>query len=270
MEQKLQELTTLAVHYGLQVVGAMLILIGGWIVANIVRRVVRRVMAKGNLDSSLSGFVAKLAHILILVFAVVAALDRFGVETASFVAILGAASFAVGFALQGSLSNFASGIMILVFRPFTVGDFVDAAGVAGTIKEVRLFSTVMATPDNVKILVPNSKMYGDTIKNFSAFDTRRVDLLIGIGYASSIGKATEVLHGLIAADARILKEPAHMIAVSELADSSVNLVVRAWVKKEDYWGVKFDLTHQIKEAFDANDVEIPFPQRVVHMIGQTA
>lgn len=270
MEQKLQELTTLGVRYGLQVVGAILILIGGWIAAGIVRRIVRRVMTKANVDVSLTGFVAKLAHILILVFTVVAALGKFGVETASFVAVLGAAGFAVGFALQGSLSNFASGIMILVFRPFTVGDFVDAAGVAGSVKEIRLFNTVLATPDNVKILVPNGKMYGDIIKNFSAFDTRRVDLLVGIGYASSIGKATEVLTGLIAADSRILRDPEHMIAVSELADSSVNLVVRVWVKKEDYWGVKFDLTHKIKESFDANDVEIPFPQRVVHMIGQTA
>jgi len=270
MEQRLQELTDIGMRYGLQIIGAVLILIAGWIVANIARKALKRVMLKANVDPSLTGFVVRLMHTLILIFAAVAALGKFGVETASFVAVLGAAGFAVGFALQGSLSNFASGVMILIFRPFTVGDFVDAAGVAGTVKEVRLFSTVLATPDNVKILVPNSKMYGDIIKNFSAYDTRRVDLLIGIGYASSIGKATEVLNGLITADSRILKDPAHQIAVSELADSSVNLVVRTWVKKEDYWGVKFDLTHKIKEAFDANDVEIPFPQRVVHMIGQPA
>ncbi len=270
MEQRLQELADIGMRYGLQVIGAILILIAGWIVAGIVRKVVRRVMQKANIDESLTGFVVKLSHILIIVFAVVAALGKFGVETASFVAVLGAAGFAVGFALQGSLSNFASGIMILVFRPFTVDDFVDAAGVAGTVKEIRLFNTVLATPDNVKILVPNSKMYGDIIKNFSAYDTRRVDLLIGIGYTSSIGKATEVLNGVVAADSRILKDPKHQIAVSELADSSVNLVVRVWVNKAAYWDVKFDLTHKIKEAFDANDVEIPFPQRVVHMAGQSA
>jgi small conductance mechanosensitive channel len=265
MEGKLQELINLVVPYVLQIIGAIVILILGRIIAGIIRSIIRRILNKANVDSSLTKFVCKLVYALVIVFAVVAALAKFGVETASFVAVLAAASFAIGFALQGSLSNFAAGVMILLFRPFRAGDFIDGAGVAGSVKEVRLFNTILATPDNVQIIVPNSKMYGDIIKNFSANDQRRVDLLIGIGYTSSIGKATEVMAGLINADQRILKDPPMMIAVSELADSSVNLVVRVWVNKEDYWGVKFDLTKQIKEAFDQNGIEIPFPQRVVHM-----
>ncbi|GAB4323196.1 MAG: small-conductance mechanosensitive channel MscS [Candidatus Zixiibacteriota bacterium] len=266
MEERVSELISLGMRYGVQVIGAVVILILGWIVARIVRGAVRRGLTKAQVDSSLVNFTSKFAYALVWVFVLIAALAKFGIETASFVGILAATGFAIGLALQGSLSNFASGIMILLFRPFKVGDYVDGAGVAGSVKEVQLFNTILATPDNVKIIVPNSKMYGDTIKNYSAYDTRRCDLLIGIGYASSIGKAIEVLEGLIADDARVLKEPAHQIAVSELADSSVNLVVRMWCNGPDYWGLKFDMTHKIKEAFDQNGIEIPFPQRVVHLM----
>jgi small conductance mechanosensitive channel len=155
--------------------------------------------------------------------------------------------------------------MILVFRPYKVGDFIEAAGVAGTVKEIRIFTTVIDTPDNIRIMVPNSKVHGDVIKNLSGYDTRRIDLVMGIGYSSSIGKATEVAMQVMKEDPRVLSEPEPQVAVSELADSSVNLVVRPWVKKEDYWAVRFDITRKIKEAFDENDVEIPFPQHVVHM-----
>ncbi len=264
MEERVSELVDMGVKYGIQVIGAIVILILGWIVASIVRGIVRRGMTKSKIDESLVSFFEKLVYALVWVFVLIAVLAKFGIETASFVGILAAVGFAIGFALQGSLSNFASGIMILFFRPFKVGDFVDGAGVMGSVKEIQLFNTILATPDNIKIIVPNSRMYGDTIKNFSAYDTRRCDLLIGIGYGSSIGKATEVMDGLIAADDRVLKDPAHQIAVSELADSSVNLVVRMWCNAGDYWGLKFDMTHKIKEAFDQNGIEIPFPQRVVH------
>ena len=199
-------------------------------------------------------------------FAVLAALAKFGIQTASFVAILGAAGFAVGFALQGSLANFAAGVLILVLRPFRVGDFIDAAGVAGNVKEIQLFTTIIATPDNIKIMVPNGKIFGDVIKNITGYDTRRIDLVIGIGYSSDIQKAYDVMMSLIKGDSRILADPAPQIAVSELADSSVNFVVRPWVNRGDYWDVKFDLTRKIKEEFDKNDIEIPFPQRVVHMV----
>ena len=227
-------------------------------------------LEKTKTDPAVVSFVGSMIYFLILIFAVLAALAKFGIQTASFVAILGAAAFAIGFALQGSLANFAAGVLILVLRPFKVGDFIDGAGVAGTVKDIQLFTTVLATPDNVKIMVPNGKLFGDTIKNFSGFDTRRIDFVIGIGYTSDIQKAYDVLMNLIKKDTRILSDPPTNIAVSELADSSVNFVVRPWVKRSDYWGVKFDLTRKIKEAFDENGIEIPFPQQVVHMLSEAA
>jgi len=252
--------------YGFKVVGAILILILGRIAAGIGRNIVKRVMGKTKVDPSVISFVASFIYVLILVFAVLASLSKFGVETTSVVAILGAAGFAVGFALQGSLSNFAAGLLTIIFKYYKVGDYIQAAGTAGTVKEIRMFSTVLATPDNVQIIVPSGKIFGDTIVNYSTNDTRRVDLVIGIGYSSSIQKATEVIEGILKADSRILSDPAYQIAVSELADSSVNLVVRPWVKSSDYWSVKFDLNRAIKEALDANNIEIPFPQRTVHMV----
>ena len=254
-----------ATTYGLKVIGAVLILIVGRIAAGMGKGVVQRILTKYRTDPAIVSFAGNLTHILILVFAVLAALAKFGIQTASFVAILGAAGFAVGFALQGSLANFAAGILILVLRPFRVGDYIEGGGTAGAVKEILLFTTVLATPDNVKILVPNRLLFGDTIKNYSANDTRRVDMVVGISYSSSIQKAMEILQGLVRADERILKEPEPTIAVSELADSSVNFVVRPWVKRDDYWAVKFDLTRKIKETFDEEGVEIPFPQHVVHM-----
>jgi small conductance mechanosensitive channel len=206
-----------------------------------------------------------LTYALVIVFVIIAVLQKFGVETASLVAVLGAATFAIGFALQGSLSNFAAGVMILMFRPYKVDDFVEAAGVSGSVKEIRLFTTILATPDNVKIIVPNSKIFGDIIKNYAAYDTRRVSIDVGISYSASIQKAFDVIMNIVKADERILPEPVPMIAVTALADSSVNLVVRAWVKKEDYWNLFFDLTRKVKETLDENGIEIPFPQRVVHM-----
>jgi small conductance mechanosensitive channel len=196
---------------------------------------------------------------------VLAALATFGVQTTSFVAVLGAATFAVGFALQGSLANFAAGVMIITFRPYRVDDFIEAAGVSGTVRSVHLFNTVINTPDNIRVIIPNSKIYGDVIKNISGNDTRRVDLVIGISYGSPISKAIQIAMDVMKSDERVLAEPEPMVAVSELADSSVNLVVRPWVNKADYWAVRFDVTQKIKEAYDKNGIEIPFPQRVVHM-----
>ena len=270
MDNVAGQLTFFITTYGIKVIGAIIILILGRIAAGIGRKVVRKVLEKSKTDPAVVSFVGSMIYFLILIFAVLAALAKFGIQTASFVAILGAAGFAIGFALQGSLANFAAGVLILVLRPFKVGNFIDGAGVAGTVKEIQLFTTILATPDNVKIMVPNGKLFGDTIKNFSGFDTRRVDLVIGIGYSSDIQKAYDVLMNLIKKDTRILSEPSTNIAVSELADSSVNFVVRPWVKRQDYWGVKFDLTRKIKEAFDENGIEIPFPQQVVHMRSKAA
>ena len=270
MDNVADQLTVFVTTYGIKVIGAIIILILGRIAAGIGRNVVKKVLEKTKTDPAVVSFVGSMIYFLILIFAVLAALAKFGIQTASFVAILGAAAFAIGFALQGSLANFAAGVLILVLRPFKVGDFIDGAGVAGTVKDIQLFTTVLATPDNVKIMVPNGKLFGDTIKNFSGFDTRRVDFVIGIGYTSDIQKAYDVLMNLIKKDTRILSDPPTNIAVSELADSSVNFVVRPWVKRSDYWGVKFDLTRKIKEAFDENGIEIPFPQQVVHMLSESA
>lgn len=265
MENVTNQLVEFATGCGMKVIGAILILIIGRIVAGICRRIVRKILTRTKTDKSIVSFAGSLTYVLVMVFVVVAVLGKFGVETASIVAVLGAATFALGFALQGSLANFAAGVLVLVFRPYKVGDFIDAAGVAGTVKEVKLFNTVLATPDNVKILVPNGKIYGDIVKNFSVYDTRRLSLTVGIGYGSSIQKAIEVLMSLIKEDTRILSDPAPQVVVSELADSSVNLVVRSWTKREDYWPVRCDLIRKIKEAFDENEIEIPFPQHVVHM-----
>lgn len=254
--------------YGLKIIGAVIILILGRVGAGIGRRIITRVLEKAKTEPSIISFVGSLVYILILTVTVLAALAKFGIQTASFIAVLGAAAFAVGFALQGSLANFSAGVLILILRPFKVGDVIEGAGVLGTVKTIQLFTTELATPDNIKILVPNGKLFGDIIKNITGYDTRRVDMVFGIGYSSEIQKAYDVMMGLIQEDSRILSEPAPMISVSELADSSVNFVVRPWVKKEDYWGVKFDLTRKIKEAFDANGIEIPFPQRVVHTVSE--
>jgi small conductance mechanosensitive channel len=261
-----QTLVTFASTYGLKVIGAILILIIGRIIAGQIRKGVHKVGDVRQWDPSLVGFMSSLAYFFVMAFVIVAVLGSFGVQTASIVAVLGAASFAVGLALQGSLSNFAAGVMILLFRPFKVGDYVDVAGVAGSVKSIAIFSTTMATPDNVRIEIPNSKIYGDIIKNFGGYDTRRVDMTVGIGYGDDMARAVEVIKGVIAADSRVLAEPAPLVAVAELGDSSVNLVVRPWVNAADYWAVKFDLTQGIKNALDANGIEIPFPQRVVTMI----
>jgi small conductance mechanosensitive channel len=264
MENFMEVLVTFATTYGLKIIGAILVLLIGRFVAGAVRRGLRKVMGRTDTDPAIVSFVSSLAYYLILIVALLAALRNFGIETASLVAVLGAAGFAIGFAMQGSLSNFAAGVMLLIFRPYRIGQYVEVAGVAGTVKEMGIFSTVMNTPDNVRIIIPNGKVFGDTIKNYSAEETRRVDLVIGIGYGSAIGTAFQVVEGVIAGDDRVLKDPAPQVAVAELADSSVNLVVRPWVKGPDYWAVRFDLTRKIKEALDQNGIEIPFPQVVMH------
>lgn len=270
LESVYQQLVQFATGYGIKIIGAVLILIIGRFVAGFVRRGVRKILTAKEVDPAVVSFTASLSYFLVITMAVIASLAKFGVETTSFVAVIGAAGFAIGFALQGSLANFAAGILILVLRPYRVGDFIEAAGVSGSVKEIQLFTTVLATPDNIRILVPNGKVYGEVIKNITANPTRRVDMVIGIGYTSSIKKAYELLNEIIASDNRVLEDPAPTVAVAELADSSVNFIVRPWVKKEDYWAVKFDLTEKIKHSFDEHDIEIPFPQRSIHMVSEAA
>ncbi len=253
------------VAFGMQALGAVAVLVIGYIVAKLVRKLLRRWLANTTLAVALQRFLTQLAYIGILVFAIIATLARFGIETTSFVAILGAAGFAIGFALQGALANFAAGVMLLMLRPFKIGDFVESGGVSGTVKDIQLFTSELATPDNVKVMVPNAQIYNGVIRNYSAYETRRIDLAVGIGYGDSIEQALETAIGLMSADERILSNPPPEAMVSELADSSVNLTLRMWVDGADYWDVLFDLTRRVKETFDSHGIEIPFPQQVVHL-----
>jgi len=251
--------------YAMQVIVAILIFIIGRIAAGAVRNTIKKIMISRGVDQSLSGFVSSLAYFSIMAFTVIAVISRFGVQTAGFVAILGAAGFAIGMALQGTLANFASGVMILLFRPFKTGDFIEAGGVIGSVKDIQIFSTTIATGDNIRITVPNGQLYGGVIKNYNGYETRRVDMVMGIGYGSDINKAMEIIRELLEKDDRVLKDPAIGIAVGELADSSVNIKVRPWVQASDYWGLHGDFHKNCKEAFDAAGIDIPFPQTVVHM-----
>jgi len=252
------------VHYAQNIVAALLIFfIGKWIAGRIAGLV--KTGAAKRIDGTVANFIGNLLHIVLVAFVVIAALDELGVETTSLVAILGAAGLAVGLALKDSLGNFAAGVMLILFRPFKVGDYVEAGGAAGSIKEIRIFATVMNTPDNKIITVPNGSIMGGNIVNYSEMPTRRVDMVVGAGYGSDLGKVKSVLQSILDADERILKDPAPVIAVSELADSSINLLVRPWVNSADYWAVKWDTTETVKKRFDEEGIEIPFPQMDVHL-----
>ena len=264
-EQGLELLQTKGVDFGINVVTALLIFyIGKWI-TGILTRAVKAVMDKNDIDPTLTSFVSNLVRMTLLVFVVIAAITQLGVPSAQFVAVVGAAGLAVGLALQGSLANFAAGVLIVLFRPYKVGDYVEAAGIAGTIEQVQILTTVLKTPDNKQIIVPNGQIMGSIITNYSAKDTRRVDMVVGVSYSDDLDKVQATLKELVDADERILKDPECTIAVSELADSSVNFVLRPWVNAADYWGVKFDLTEAIKKRFDQEGISIPFPQQDVHI-----
>ncbi len=269
METWMETITPYLTMYGLRIAAAILILIAGRLFANIAKSLVRKLLVRANVEPSITTFTTSLVHIIITIVAVMAAISKFGIETTSFVAILGAATFAVGFALKDSLSNFASGVLTLVLRPYRVGDSIDVAGVRGTVKEIRLFVTVLATGDNVQILVPNARIYDGIIRNFSVNSNRRIDLVIGIGYDSSIKTARNLLEKILSEDERILEDPAPFVGVAELADSSVNFVVRPWVKRQDHWATKCDLIERIKLAFDEHGIEMPYPQRTIHMAEKT-
>ena len=251
--------------YGVNIITALAIFIVGRWVAKALRNVVSKVMTKKNVDSIIIGFTCNMAYIALLAFIIIAALGQLGIQTTSFIAILGAAGLAIGLALQGSLSNFAAGFLMVIFRPFSVGDYIEGAGVAGTVEEIQIFTTTLVTPDNKTVIIPNGKLTGDNIINWTVKGTRRVDMVFGIGYDDDIDKARQIMEDVLAKDERILKDKATQISVVELADSSVNFVVRPWVKVSDYWGVYMDAMENIKKAFDAAGVSIPFPQRDVHV-----
>ena len=264
-DQALEMLQTTGLEFGKNLVIAIVIFfVGKWIVALVVRAL-RMAMQKADVDKTLETFVANLLRMGLMVFVIIAAINQLGIQTASLVAVLAAAGLAVGLALQGSLSNFASGVLIVLFRPYKVGDWIEGAGISGAVEEVQILTTVLKTGDNKRIIVPNSQIMGSTITNYSANDTRRVDLTIGVSYDDDLDKVRGELEALMAADERILKDPAWTIAVSELADSSVNFAVRPWVKTADYWGVYFDLTEAVKKRFDQTGISFPFPQQDVHI-----
>jgi small conductance mechanosensitive channel len=258
-------LTELVTEWGLKVIGALALLIVGMWVAKAIRASLRKALRRSELDPTLIPFLSGIVYYLVLAVLITAVLSLFGIETTSLIAVLGAAGFAVGLAMQGTLSNFSAGVMLLLFRPFTVGDFIDAAGVAGKVHEIGIFSTTLNTADNVRIILPNSAVYGTTIKNFTTNDNRRNDLVIGIGYGDDIGLAADTIMAVLKADSRVLADPEPTVAVAELADSSVNLNVRPWCSKDDYWPLRGDLNREIKERLEAAGVSIPYPQTDVHM-----
>jgi small conductance mechanosensitive channel len=265
MEQiflKLQEWIAL---YGLKVIAAAVILIVGLFAAKGIRAIIRRMLQRGHVDETLVSFVSSLCYFGIMAFVIIAALGQLGVQTASFVAIVGAAGLAIGLALQGSLGNFAAGVLMIIFKPFKVGDYIEGGGVDGLVEEIGIFTTELKSLDNKKIIVPNAKMTGGNIVNYTAKDIRRVDLVAGVSYKDDLDKVKKVLEGILAADGRILKDPAPTIGVLALAESSVNFAVRPWVKTSDYWDVFFAIQENIKKQFDAEGIRIPFPQQDVHL-----
>jgi small conductance mechanosensitive channel len=260
--QKIWEITTI---YGIKAIVALLILFFGRLIAKLITKIVERLMERSKIDHTIVKFVGSLTYIALMAFVIIAALGQLGIQTASFIAVIGAAGLAIGLALQGSLANFAAGFLMIIFRPFKVGDFIEGGGVAGTVEEVSIFTTILKSPDNKTVIIPNAKISGDNIINWTTKGTRRVDLVMGIGYGDDIDKAKQIMADVVAKDDRVLKNPAPLIALVELGDSSVNFVVRPWVKSGDYWDVHFALTENIKKAFDANGISIPFPQRDVHL-----
>jgi small conductance mechanosensitive channel len=249
--------------YGLKIVGAVLILLVGRWVAKLLSAVVAKALAKVKLDPTLVPFIENLTYTALLIFVVIAALARVGVETASLIAVLGAAGLAVGLALQGSLANFASGVLILVFKPFRLGDFVEVAGVKGTVQAIQVFNTVLNAPDNVRIVVPNGQVTGGCILNYTINGTRRVELVASVSYDDDLKTARRAIESVLAAEPRILPTPAPVVAVGEMADSSVDFIVRPWVKVEDYWPVYWALTEKLKEGLEAHGLNIPFPQQEI-------
>lgn len=264
--EKMQEWLALnGLEYGVKVVAAILILVFGKLAAKFIRSLVQRMMKRTSVDETLVSFVSSLSYFAVMAFVVVAALNQMGVETASFVVVLGAAGLAVGLALQGSLANFAAGVLMIIFKPFKVGDFIEGGGVGGVVEQIGIFTTTLRSGDNKQIIVPNNSMTSGNIVNYSAKDTRRVDIVAGVSYQDDLDKVKKVLLDILGKDERVLPEPPPKVAVLELADSSVNFVVRPWVKTADYWDVFFDTQEAIKKRFDAEGVCIPFPQHDVHL-----
>ncbi len=263
-------LVTLITNWGVQVVGAIAVLILGRWIAGRLRTGTRRGLERANVDEALQPFLSGVVYYLVLIVTLVAVLGLFGIETTSLIAVLGGASVGISLAWQGTLSNFAAGVMLLIFRPFRPGHYVEVAGTAGSVQEIGMFSTTLATPDNVQITVPNSSIFGTIIKNYSANETRRNDIVLGVSYGDDIGAAIATIQRVLGEDSRVLPEPEPVIAVSELGDSSVNIVVRPWCRAEHYWPLRFDLLRGLKEQLEAAGCSIPFPQSDVHLFREAS
>jgi small conductance mechanosensitive channel len=271
LEPVVQEIIKILATYGLDVVAAIAILILGLLAAGWARTATAKALGRiDGFDVTLQSFLSSIVRYVVIAVTLLAVLSQFGVETTSLIAVLGAAGLAVGLALQGTLSSVAAGVMLLIFRPFKVGDFVEVGGKSGTVNALTLFVTELNTPDNVHIIIPNAGVWGEPLTNFSHNITRRVDIVLGIDYGDDINKAFAAIEDIIGKDDRIHQDPAHLIAVTELADSSVNLVIRVWCDGSNYWPLKFDLTKRLKERMDAEGISIPFPQTTVHMAQSSA
>ncbi len=264
-DQLTQMVIPMITAWGLKVILAIVLLIVGRWVAGFVRSMLRRGLTRADIDETLIPFLASLGFYTVMAMVLIAVLGVVGVQTASLVAVLGAAGLAIGLALQGTLSNLAAGVMLLVFRPFSVGDAVEAGGSMGVVEAIRLFTTVMNTLDNVRITLPNSAVWGGTVKNYSANENRRVDLVMGVDYGDDLSLAVRTIENIVGSDSRVLSDPAPQVAVAELGDSSVNIVVRPWCRSEDYWDVRFGLTRALKEGLEGAGVSFPFPQTDVHL-----
>ncbi|MCW8850028.1 MAG: mechanosensitive ion channel [Melioribacteraceae bacterium] len=265
MDNYLKMLQDYVSIYGIKILSALAILVIGLWIAKLVTRHFSKTLTKKEFDPTLTKFLTTFVRIVLTTIVIIAAIDETGFGTISFVAILGSAGLAIGLALQGSLSNFASGVMLVIFRPIKVGDYIEGGGVKGTVEEIGIFVTILTSPDNKVIFVPNSKMTSDSIVNYNVKDTRRVDMIFGIGYKEDINKARQTINEVIKSNPKILKDPEPKIVVSELGESSVNFAVRPWCKTADYWEVYFGVTEAIKMKFDEQNIEIPFPQRDVHI-----
>jgi small conductance mechanosensitive channel len=271
METKIPEVDlSLLQEIGLALLSAVVIFLVGRFLAKLLTKTTKRLMQKANIDPTLERFLNNLLYFAVMAIVIIATINQLGVQTTSLLAVVGAAGLAVGLALQGSLANFAAGVLLVGFRPYKVGDFIEAGGVAGSVEEVQIFTTVFKTGDNKRIIVPNAQIMAGTIVNYSSNPTRRIDLVAGCGYDDDLDKVRKVLEEIVAADDRILEDPAPTIAVSELGDSSVNFVVRPWVNSGDYWPTYFALTEEIKKRFDKEGIAIPYPQRDVHVYNHSS
>ncbi|MCM8812854.1 MAG: mechanosensitive ion channel [Candidatus Omnitrophica bacterium] len=269
-QQMIEKIMTFGALYGARILGAVIIfIIGKWAV-HLAVSLIENLMSRAHAEKTLTSFVRNIAKFGLMAMVVIAALNTLGVQTASLVAVIGAAGLAVGLALQGSLSNFSAGVILIVLKPFKVGDFISAGGAMGTVEEIQIFNTILNSPDNRRQFVPNAKITGDSIVNFSAIERRRIDLVFSISYKDDMKKAKEVLLQVVNADSRVLKDPAPLVAVSELGDSGINLVCRPWVKPADYWAVYFDAVEKGKLALEKAGCTIPFPQRDIHLYQEKA